>query len=487
MSTAEQNLACIIRDLNEGWEPHDAQQVILNTIFSQNTRIVQVDCGRKFGKTDLALYFLFRLALTVPGAYYYIGPFAKEAAEIVWESGRMQNFVDKKYLASKPRDSDRRMKLINGSFIKVDGADNHEAYRGVNPHGIVYDEFKDFKIQFHEAMEPNLATYNAPLLILGTPPKTSEMPKDQDGINQLGQYDQMIRDCKTNDGMEYFNFPSWCNPHISTAWLKATKKTMLARDDAALWYREYEAKRVKGGKGTVFPMFDRDTHVIPHDKIMEMVVKDRSKLDWYVIADPGSTTVFAMLFMAVNRYERCVYVLDEIYAQSLAETSTGKIIPKMKAKRDDLFPGWESMHITWLQFCDEAAAWFMNEASQSFAEGFLPTQKKLHDKIQGLSLIKDILVTKRFFASDRCAFLAWEMENYKRDDNGKIAKKDDHLIDCLRYGNAAAGIRLLNEAEPKDPLEWRRFHTPSSDQDHDDLQSGKISDYPVYVNLEDLS
>jgi hypothetical protein len=138
-----------------------------------------------------------------------------------------------------------------------------------------------------------------------------------------------------------------------------------------------------------------------------------------------------MLFAAVNPYKQKVYLLGEIYAQNQANTSTSKIIPEMRKIRRHLYPLKEE----WSNHCDEAGAWFINEAAESYSEHFFKTQKHLTKKTNGLSLIKDQLLEDFVIISDRCTNLVWEMENYIKDKNGNIPKKNDHLIDCYRYLN----------------------------------------------------
>ena len=46
---------------------------------------------------------------------------------------------------------------------------------------------------------------------------------------------------------------------------------------------------------------------------MSQINRDLNKLEWYCISDPGTTTVMAFLFVAVNPYSKKFYVLDEIY------------------------------------------------------------------------------------------------------------------------------------------------------------------------------
>lgn len=455
--------------IGDGAGMHKGQRKGVWAVFTKKRRITMIDCGRKWGKTEFCLYVLFRWAMfNQNGQYYYIAPFQKQAREILWR--RAQAFLPQEHIA-KINHSEMRITLTNGAFIKLDGADNFEAYRGITPDGLVYDEFKDHRSEFHAAMDPNLAVRDAQLLVVGTPPEEQEVPldkNDDDDYEGKHPYDLMKEICQTDPDCDYFNMPSWVNPSISRDWLKWKKAQLIARGDEAEWYREYEAKRVSGGRDNIFPMFDR-RHVVEHDILVDRISRDFTKLQWFCVADPGSSTCFGVLFGAHHPYSNDLYILDEIYERKLENTSTSKIIPKIRAIRDDLLslnPALKYKKDLWNNVYDEAATWFYNEAAQSFSEFFFPTNKAQNKKDEGLSLIKDQLRLGKVFISNRCRFLTWEVVNYKRDPKTrKIPKENDHLIDCWRYMNAAAGITLKKLLPPEDQQSWRRFSTPQRDME----------------------
>lgn len=444
----------ILGALHAEWVPHAAQQNILRKVFVDLARVVFVELGRKAGKTEIIAYFLWRLALTRPGGYYYFAPEQKQAKEIIWASGRLQEFGPRSYLEGNPNNTEMRVRFRNGSFIKVDGSDNFNAYRGIEPHGAAYDEFRDFRPEFHRAMGPNLGVYLAPLLICGTPPEVME----------LEHYDAMAEQAKRAGA--YFNFPSWCNPHFSKVWLKEEKFKLISRGEGDVWEREYGARRVAGGSKAIFPMFDRKKHIKPHAEIMARVSRDRKKLHWQVIADPGNATVFCLNFRAINPYTREVFHLDEIYERNQAETSTSKVIPRCLAKLEELCPGYEVYKIEWDLIYDEAGLWFAVESSNSFDLQWHPTNKAMKNKDDGLSLMKDQMIHMKFIMSDRCINGAKEIEGYLKDKHGKPVKLNDHYIDTCRYGNDFSGLDLQPIDEPKkpDPLLQPRFYTMEHDR-----------------------
>ena len=179
----------ILEELHKTWKPH-AGQLHVGKQFYNNSEIMTIflQNGRKWGKSEFVIYFLWRHAMMNPGSScYYFAPLAKQAKEIVWAERRLQNFGPRSWI-SKIDNNEMRVTFTNCSFIKVDGSDSYEAYRGTQPSCAVYDEFKDFHPQFHEGMSPNLAVKKAPLLIIGTPPRVD--------ARNFQQYIQMADECK---------------------------------------------------------------------------------------------------------------------------------------------------------------------------------------------------------------------------------------------------------------------------------------------------
>ena len=425
--------------LHSKWEPHEGQALVGRKLFYENIRSIFIQCGRKWGKTDLIEYMLWRWAKTRPGAScYYISPFLKQSREIVWANRRIQNFGPRDWLlpgSSGINNSELRLRFRNGSFIKCDGSDNFDSYRGVEPHFVVLEESKDHRPEFLEAMRPNLAVYNAPLVFIGTPPEEDDHTYWQDADEH-----------KNDPNKFFYQATSWDNPHISGKWLEDERTRLYDRGVGDVWERDYEAKRVKGGSGKIFPML-QSTMQVDHQRILDEIYRDKRRLDWFLWADPAAASVFAVLFCALNPYTKTWYVLDEIYEKDQAEMTVQRIGQKIIDKRNELFVNrWKE----WRQGYDEAETWFRNEMQDHFDEHFEPTQKMKTDKTTGVSLTKDIMLQNRIKISSRCKNFYWELDHYRKDGKtGKIPKKDDHLIDCWRYILAASAYDTVEQAEKK--------------------------------------
>lgn len=463
-----QTLQRVLTDLHARWTPHEGQVKVGGPLINGIVDQVFAECGRNFGKTDLLNYLFWRFANLYPGSEnYYFAPLQNQAREIIWESKRLQSFGNPDWIM-KTNDTEMRITFTNGSFIKVDGSDNIDKYRGVKmtKGGILaFDEYKDFRPDFYSVIDPNLI--NAKLLIVGTPPETdTHFMKDADEFSN-------------NPLKRYFNMPSETNPHIKRSWLEAKKAELYAKGDGVVWEREYMARRVKGGKASILPR--AASQVLRSQKVMlRDIFRDRKKLNWYCVADPGTATVFAVMFVAVNPYSKRIYVLDCIYEKDQAMTGVSQIGPRIIEARNRLAPD-----IEWTYVADEAAAWFIKEVYDQFGLSFGTSNKSDNAKETGIGLMKDIMlrdlleIAGRAEKSDKLeiddlkeaeAFL-WEMVNYIKDKNGKIPKGNDHLIDCFRYFLGAELYQLNVEVEGRKELqsEKRAYRIEDDFPDGDDL------------------
>lgn len=269
-------------DTPNPWIPHPSQLLIGQAVFVNNCKSVFVQCGRKFGKTEIVIYCLWRWALLNPGSScFYICPEGKQAKEVIWEAKdrrggeRLQTFVGPEFIQHIDND-EMRITLPNNSSIKVDGSNNFSAWRGLSPHFIVLDEFADFKPEFYDAMNPNRATYDAPMIIIGTPPK--KLWVDAETPHQYIQIAEEYRD-EMVSGKDAFwiKRPSWSNPDpVIQRFLAEEKKRLFKAGKEDVWFREYGAELVPEKAKKIFPGFTADynlegSHVMQHGRMIEVI------------------------------------------------------------------------------------------------------------------------------------------------------------------------------------------------------------------------
>lgn len=426
---------------------HEDQIKQLRPLYEDGTKDIFLSCGRKWGKTELVGYVLWKQALLKPGsACYYVAPENTHAREILWRGQRIQRYLGsdgEKYI-KRITDQDMTIWFKNGSFIRLIGSDNYIVANGLTPHIAVYDEFKGFNPRWHVEFAPNRAAKAAPLIIIGTKPRI--------GNKNMDQYDEVLAYMRGKEHCYVADRTTFDNPINHLPEQKKIIEDEIAqlkeRGEDDVVQLEYYSRRVPGGKRAIFPMLRKERHVKSHSNIISDISRDLKRMDWYTIADPGSTTCFGTLFACIHPYTRHIYILDELYETNQEMTSTRKMYPSMDSKMMEFYPN-SDVNDDWIKGFDEAAVWFATEVMDQYGVYFMPTQKHLNKKEHGLSLIKDLLLHDLITISDRCVHLFEEMEKYAKDDKGNIPKKHDHLIDCLRYLLGLSNYSMIEVLERK--------------------------------------
>jgi len=124
---------------------------------------------RRGGKTvacvaDLVLKALYTSKKNA--RFGYVAPFRQQAKEIAWQ---YLKDMTEGLRSEAPRESELRVKLHNGAWITLYGADNPDALRGLYFDGLILDEFGDMKPSLlGEVILPTLTDRKGWLAIIGT-------------------------------------------------------------------------------------------------------------------------------------------------------------------------------------------------------------------------------------------------------------------------------------------------------------------------------
>lgn len=442
--------------------PHPDQYPVLKAFFQDKKKIIMGQCGRSFGKTEINLYIVWRYALTVPRSLIYIiCPEIKQAGKIYWLPKRLQYYGPFKYVDELSK-SELRVSFKNGSTIVVDGCENHQSLRGIKPDLVLYDEFQLHSREFdEEVMQPNFASGLVSLIAMGTPPKRH--------CYYVEFREELLRGIENGDKDKFYvELPTHCNPIQSKVWLEKKKEELVRRGRLNVWLREFMGKMVFDTESAVFPFFDgrqNGKNIRSAAEIEKILSADKRKLNYYAIFDPGTATVFAVLFAAINPYTNQVIIVDEIYAKTKDEMKASSVWEKAKEKMDAICDD-ESR---WIMYYDEAATWFPNEIGQ----GMVPTRKfkynlqKLHEEGRPGESIINTLMEKEdgFFVSEVCKNFVWEITNYILDEQGRYPRKDDHLMDCLFYLVLESNLSATPEIDKYDIERMEDFRTVRRPQD----------------------
>lgn len=445
--TQEQKLYyAITYSLYRNFQPFPGQLEIGKAIFTHNARMVFVRCGRGWGKTLTLAWLASKKALETPNSLVYLtAPLYKQAKRIYWLSGLLDDFIDADFVEQRSN-QETYLVLKNGSQIFVDGSDNYDAHRGLKPNFVIADEYADFDPKWVNVMMPNVAKTRGQMIFIGTPP---EMPRLSNGEDHhYVQLRKQIQEMSVaHPGKAFFiTKPTSDNPFSDKEFLADEQKRLGDLGMSYVYEREYEAREVSGSSLQVFPMFDsrQDLLYCSHEQLMKNIYENPDKYEYGCFADPGTKSVFAVRFMAINRYTGTPYWLDEIYETNPEETVPSVMCPRIKAKMFELAPDQN-----WNLVADSAASSFIIDAMENHDMVFAPCIKQAGDKTEYLGILARVFLEMENIISDRCIKTRDEYVGYVRGPDGRPIKHRDHLIDADRYGMKYLGFTFIPKEEKK--------------------------------------
>ena len=206
------------------WAIHDAIDA---------KRFGVVVCHRRFGKTVLAVNQLIKPALTLRRQrprYAYIAPTYRQGKAIAWD-------YLKHYADAVPgrvfNETELRVDFGNGGQVRIYGADNPDALRGIYLDGVVFDEFGLMQGRiWSEVVRPALADRQGWAMFIGTP----------NGRNAFWE----LRDAASQDSDWFVIEHKASETGLIDAYeLDAARRTMTSDEYAQEWECSFEAS-VKG-------------------------------------------------------------------------------------------------------------------------------------------------------------------------------------------------------------------------------------------------
>lgn len=381
---------------------HKAQ----SQIASDNHRFRVVNCGRRFGKTLLAVLEMVALASGKDkGSIAYIAPTYQQARDIAWN--QLVEVV-RPVLKSK-NESRLELTIVNKfgttSKIALRGWESVETLRGQAFDFLVLDEissYRNFWVNWQEVLRPTLTDRRGQVLFISTPK----------GFNHF--YDLYNLETKDTD-YKSFHFTSYDNPHVPKDEIDKAQ-TELTEDRFA---QEYLADFRKT-EGLVYKEFSRDRHIF--------------KVDWKELAKGLSRTIGAVDFgftnpaavLTINKDKDGNYfVVEEWYKRGQTDAQIADYV--MSQKYNVVYPDPESA----------GGREELNRRGVSTRDVI-----KNKDSIRnGINVVREMFKSNRLFIHESCVNLIWELETYsypdrKPDHNEEEnpIKENDHALDALRYG-----------------------------------------------------
>jgi hypothetical protein len=138
------------------------------SVFQCLKRFIVVVSGRRWGKTQLALWWLIVNAFSGDNRLcYYIAPNYRQAKRIAWVL--LQQLIPMAARRCTNR-QELSTELLNGSVIQLHGAGSPDSLRGVGLDFVVLDEFGDMDPEIWPAVvRPMLSDRRGSAMFIGTP------------------------------------------------------------------------------------------------------------------------------------------------------------------------------------------------------------------------------------------------------------------------------------------------------------------------------
>lgn len=374
---------------------HQSQKIIASDL----TRFRVLCCGRRWGKTTLAIDQMKGRAAIPNSRVAYIAPTFQQARDIAWEQLKR----DCRDAAESINESRLEIKLVNKSIIILRGWEAIETLRGQMFDLIVLDEvasMRNFWMYWQEVIRPTLTDTKGEGLFIST-------PKGFNHFYELYQLEPQDKDFKS------FHFTSYENPHIPSEEINKAKLE-LTEDRFA---QEYLADFRKT-EGLVYKEFQREIHLFgdEQEKFIIPVAK-------FAGVDFGFTNPAAIITIKED-FDKKYWITNEYYKTGKTDSEVAELVAGSGFA--EVYPDPEN-----------PAA--IEELKRRGV--YIKEVVKGKDSVKnGISKIRDLFKQNRIKIHSRCVNLIMELETYsypeKKDMHNEDElpiKESDHLLDALRY------------------------------------------------------
>lgn len=388
---------------------HPAQ----SEIAKDNHRFRVLSCGRRFGKTTLAVWEMVGVALAKPGRNIaYISPTYQQSRDIAWaELKRIASpiaaNINESRLEIEIKTKESNTPILEGhpttSKIMLRGWESVETMRGQAFDFLVVDEvasMRNFFEGWDEVLSPTLIDREGSAMFIST-------PKGFNHFYQLYNKESGLGWSKPDTNYKSFHFTTYDNPHMS---IEEIERERLSKTEDA-FAQEYLADFRKT-EGLVYKEFDRTKHIVsPH-----MVPSNFKE----VIAgvDFGFRHHAAALHLGKD-FDGRYFLFKEWCHTGKTDAEIAEYVAAQRFQR--VYPDPENQGAI-----EELKRRKVNLREVKKGPGSVKT---------GVNVVRELLKSNSLYISSDCPFTISEFETYSYGDNDKEnpAKENDDAMDALRY------------------------------------------------------
>jgi PBSX family phage terminase large subunit len=364
-----------------------------------------INCGRRWGKTTLAIEEIKGKAVYNPSRITYIAPTYQQARDIAWKMlvSELQPIilkVNESRLELTVRTVDSKE-----SFIALRGWESIETLRGQQYDLIVIDEIasmRNFWSNWQEIVRPTLTDTRGEAIFISTPK----------GFNHF--YDLYNLENKDSD-YKSFHYTSYDNPHIPKDELDKAKEE-ITEDRFA---QEYMADFRKT-EGLVYKEFNREEHLFNNPGFED---EEFRTVKVFGGVDYGFTNPCAVIEIKKDK-DANYWVMFEWYKTQQTDAQIAQYVSALKW--NECYPDPES---------PSGIKELVNKGVN------VREVIKGKDSIRnGINVVRELFKANRLYIHKSCENLIWELETYSypekkpdRNEDENPIKDNDHALDALRY------------------------------------------------------
>jgi PBSX family phage terminase large subunit len=360
-----------------------------------------LSCGRRWGKTTLAIDQIKARAVIPNSRIVYVAPTYQQTRNIAWEQLR----DDFRESSENTNESKLEIRLVNGSLIFLRGWEAIETLRGQRFDLIVLDEvamMRNFWANWQEIIRPTLTDTRGEGIFISTPK----------GFNHF--YDLYNLEATDKD-YKSFNFSSYANPFIPKDELDKARQE-LTEDRFA---QEYLADFRKT-QGLVYKEFNRDRHLFEEpgfeDETFECV-KVFGGVDF------GFTNPAAVYTIKKDK-DSNYWITNEWYETNKTDAQIADFVAALRWH--ECYPDPENPG-----GIEELKRRGVNTRDVIKGKGSVKN---------GINVVRELFKSNRLFIHESCRNLIWELETYsypdKKSEHNEAEdpiKENDHACDSIRY------------------------------------------------------
>ena len=387
-------------------------KVPLNIVLHDNQKVVHnspalnkvIKAGKRFGKSKWLLYALVQKACEVPNrTIWYLAPTYKQAKNIAWQE---LNWLIPRQIIRRKVENDLMLEFVNGSVLKLIGAENEEAARGVKLDGVGYDEAAYIDPYIHEGIISGQLLGNERqgqgfAYFISSPNKS--------GMNWFSNYWDNAKAKMDGGDAEWgaWHYTIYDNPTLNREEIEKLRANVT--DDK--WDLEYMAKE-SAHAGLIYSEFSYAKHVGVVDVNSEWVLV--RGLDW------GISHPTACLWAYVNVNTKKVYICDEFMRSDLVIEESAAAIKRMTGTRQ---VEWSVIDPSTSKRNSQTGRRDMDEFNR-YGIGVVPGD----NRDRGYDITKMFFKKDAIMINPKCKNLILQLKEVQYGD-----KTGEDLLDCARY------------------------------------------------------